>query len=90
MAQSGRRATRGFSCGVRQLRDGVVRLGGRDERPADGRDTGGGHGRARPVVKLLEIRELAGGFVEEEIHAGITEALKSHPEPTMVFSMHGN
>lgn len=39
---------------------------------------------------LLEIRGLAGGFVDEEIHAGITEALKSHPEFKVVSSVHGN
>jgi len=39
---------------------------------------------------LLEIRGLAGGFVDEEIHAGITEALKSHPEFKVVSTVHGN
>ena len=39
---------------------------------------------------LLEIRGLAGGFVDEEIHAGITEALASHPEFKVVSSVHGN
>ena len=39
---------------------------------------------------LLEVRGLAGGFVDEEIHAGITEALKAHPEFKVVSSVHGN
>ena len=39
---------------------------------------------------LLEVRGLAGGFVDEEIHAGITEALKTHPEFKVVSSVHGN
>ena len=39
---------------------------------------------------LLEIRGLAGGFVDEEMHAGITEALKGHPEFKVVSSVHGN
>ena len=39
---------------------------------------------------LIEIRGLAGGFVDEQIHSGIAEALKAHPEFTVVSSVHGN
>jgi len=39
---------------------------------------------------LLEVRGLAGGFVDEEIHTGITEALRAHPEFKVVSSVHGN
>lgn len=39
---------------------------------------------------LLEIRGLAGVFVDDEIHQGTTEALKKHPEFKQVGSVHGN
>ena len=39
---------------------------------------------------LLEIRGLAGSSVDDEIHAGIEEGVKQHPEFTIVSSVHGN
>lgn len=39
---------------------------------------------------LLEIRGLAGVFVDDEIHAGVTEGLKKHPAFKKVGSVHGN
>ena len=39
---------------------------------------------------LLEIRGLAGVFVDDEIHAGIEAAAKAKPEFKIVGSVHGN
>jgi ribose transport system substrate-binding protein len=39
---------------------------------------------------LLEIRGLAGVFVDDEIHQGTMDALKKHPEFKVVGSVHGN
>jgi ribose transport system substrate-binding protein len=39
---------------------------------------------------LLEIRGLAGVFVDDEIHAGILDGVKKHPEFKIVGSVHGN
>jgi ribose transport system substrate-binding protein len=39
---------------------------------------------------LLEIRGLAGVFVDDEIHQGTTDALKTHSEFKQVGSVHGN
>ncbi|MDO9143772.1 MAG: ABC transporter substrate-binding protein [Rhodoferax sp.] len=39
---------------------------------------------------LLEVRGLAGVFVDDEIHQGITEGVKKHPEFKIVGSAHGN
>jgi ribose transport system substrate-binding protein len=39
---------------------------------------------------LLEIRGLAGVFVDDEIHAGITAAVAKRPEFKIVGSVHGN
>jgi ribose transport system substrate-binding protein len=39
---------------------------------------------------LLEIRGLAGVIVDDEIHAGIGNAVKAHPEFKVVGSVHGN
>lgn len=40
--------------------------------------------------KLLEIRGLAGVFVDDEIHAGITEGLAAHPNFEVVGSVNGD
>lgn len=39
---------------------------------------------------LLEVRGLAGVFVDDEIHQGIGEGVKKHPEYKIVGSVHGN
>ncbi len=39
---------------------------------------------------LLEMRGLAGGFVDEEMHTGIAEALRSHPQFKVVRTVHDN
>lgn len=39
---------------------------------------------------LLEVRGLAGVFVDDEIHKGIAEGVKKHPEYKIVGSVHGN
>lgn len=39
---------------------------------------------------LLEVRGLAGVFVDDEIHKGITEAVAKQPEFKVVGSVHGN
>lgn len=39
---------------------------------------------------LLEVRGLAGVFVDDEIHQGIAEGVKKHPEYKIVGSAHGN
>lgn len=39
---------------------------------------------------LLEIRGLAGVFVDDEIHAGIAEGVKAYPQFKIVGSVHGN
>jgi ribose transport system substrate-binding protein len=39
---------------------------------------------------LLEIRGLAGVFVDDEIHAGIVANVAKHPEYKIVGSVHGN
>ena len=39
---------------------------------------------------LLEIRGLAGVFVDDEIHAGVQDGLKKHTEFKQVGSVHGN
>jgi ribose transport system substrate-binding protein len=39
---------------------------------------------------LLEIRGLAGVFVDDEIHAGIEEGVKENPQFKIVGSVHGN
>jgi ribose transport system substrate-binding protein len=39
---------------------------------------------------LLEIRGLAGVFVDDEIHAGTVAAVAAHPEFKIVGSVHGN
>ncbi len=39
---------------------------------------------------LLEIRGIAGVFVDDEIHAGITGAVAKRPEYKIVGSVHGN
>ena len=39
---------------------------------------------------LLEIRGLAGVFVDDEIHAGIVGNVAKHPEYKIVGSVHGN
>ena len=39
---------------------------------------------------LLEIRGLAGVFVDDEIHAGIVDNVAKHPEYKIVGSVHGN
>lgn len=39
---------------------------------------------------LLEVRGLAGVFVDDEIHQGIGEGIKKHPEYKIVGSVHGN
>lgn len=39
---------------------------------------------------LLEVRGLAGVFVDDEIHQGIAEGVKKHPEFKIVGSAHGN
>jgi ribose transport system substrate-binding protein len=40
--------------------------------------------------KVLEIRGLAGVFVDDEIHAGITEGLAAHPQFEVVGSVNGD
>jgi ribose transport system substrate-binding protein len=47
-----------------------------------GRMSGGGN--------LLEIRGLAGVFVDDEIHAGITEGVQKHAQFKVVGSVHGD
>lgn len=47
-----------------------------------GRMSGGGN--------LLEIRGLAGVFVDDEIHAGITEGVQNHAQFKVVGSVHGD
>jgi ribose transport system substrate-binding protein len=39
---------------------------------------------------LLEIRGLAGVFVDDEIHSGIVDNVAKHPEFKIVGSVHGN
>ena len=39
---------------------------------------------------LLEIRGLAGVFVDDEIHAGIADGVKANPQFKIVGSVHGN
>ena len=39
---------------------------------------------------LLEIRGLAGVFVDDEIHAGIADGVKAYPQFKIVGSVHGN
>lgn len=39
---------------------------------------------------LLEIRGLAGVFVDDEIHAGIVDGVKAYPQFKIVGSVHGN
>ncbi|WP_409970386.1 ABC transporter substrate-binding protein [Piscinibacter sp.] len=39
---------------------------------------------------LLQVRGLAGVFVDDEIHQGTVEALKKHPQFKQVGSVHGN
>ena len=39
---------------------------------------------------LLEVRGLAGVFVDDAIHQGVVSALKQHPEFKLVGSVHGN
>jgi ribose transport system substrate-binding protein len=39
---------------------------------------------------LLEIRGIAGVFVDDEIHAGIVDNVAKHPEYKIVGSVHGN
>jgi ribose transport system substrate-binding protein len=39
---------------------------------------------------ILEVRGLAGVFVDDEIHQGTMDALKKHPEFKVVGSVHGN
>jgi ribose transport system substrate-binding protein len=39
---------------------------------------------------LLEIRGLAGVFVDDEIHQGTMDGIKKHPEFKQVGSVHGN
>ena len=39
---------------------------------------------------LLEVRGLAGVFVDDEIHKGIADGVKKHPEFKIVGSAHGN
>ncbi|MBS1230680.1 MAG: putative simple sugar transport system substrate-binding protein [Proteobacteria bacterium] len=39
---------------------------------------------------LLEVRGLAGVFVDDEIHQGIGDGVKKHPEYKIVGSVHGN
>ena len=39
---------------------------------------------------LLEVRGLAGVFVDDEIHQGIAAGVKKHPEFKIVGSAHGN
>lgn len=39
---------------------------------------------------LLEVRGLAGVFVDDEIHQGIAEGVKKHPAFKIVGSAHGN
>ena len=39
---------------------------------------------------LLELRGLPGSFVDEEIHQGIAEGVKAHPQFKIVASVHGN
>jgi len=40
--------------------------------------------------RLLEIRGLAGVFVDDEIHAGIVEGVERHPQFEVVGSVHGD
>lgn len=40
--------------------------------------------------RLLEIRGLAGVFVDDEIHAGIVEGVANHPQFEVVGSVHGD
>lgn len=40
--------------------------------------------------RLLEIRGLAGVFVDDEIHAGIVEGVGNHPQFEVVGSVHGD
>jgi len=39
---------------------------------------------------ILEVRGLAGVFVDDEIHQGTMDALKRHPQFKVVGSVHGN
>ncbi|MDH5708271.1 MAG: ABC transporter substrate-binding protein [Hylemonella sp.] len=39
---------------------------------------------------ILEVRGLAGVFVDDEIHQGITEGVKKHKQFKVVGSVHGN
>jgi ribose transport system substrate-binding protein len=39
---------------------------------------------------LLEVRGLAGVFVDDEIHQGTLDGVKKHPEYKIVGSVHGN
>ncbi|QQP91766.1 ABC transporter substrate-binding protein [Skermanella sp. TT6] len=39
---------------------------------------------------LLEIRGLAGVFVDDEIHKGIEDGVKKHPQFSIVSSVHGD
>lgn len=39
---------------------------------------------------LLEIRGLAGVFVDDEMHAGIVEGVEEHPQFQIVSSVHGD
>ncbi len=39
---------------------------------------------------LLEVRGIAGVFVDDEIHKGLTDSVAKHPEFKIVGSVHGN
>ncbi len=47
-------------------------------------------GRLPEGGNVLEIRGLAGVFVDDEIHAGIEEGVKNHPQFKIVGSVHGD